>query len=130
MRAYCVSKGLANTAIRPVTYEHAPQHIIEQNTPTAGNQHLLTRQAFAEILRDPRMGALAVEQIERYADAGADLCFFGLADKATAAIMIYGSWGAMDSVGEFADEPYASIAAYLANPTQRPKSRTIKGVLS
>ena len=122
LRDYCVSKSLSRTALRPMTYEHAPQHIVEQNTPSASSQDTLTQDAFAEMLRDGRMGDLAAEQMEKLADVGADLCFFDLANPAVGSSMTDGVWGAMDTVTDTTQEPYASIVDYLNNPPARVNS--------
>lgn len=131
LRDYCASKGLARTAIKPLTYEHAPQHIVERNTPTTDNQRDLTRDAFAEMLRDPRMGDLAVRQAKLLQDCGADICYFDLTGRALGSSMIYGVWGTMDAVTDTTQEPYVSIAAYLtAPPVPDAKPFVAQGVLS
>lgn len=122
LRSYAEGKGLDRTALRPCAYEHSPQHIVEVNTPTASSQDQLTRQAFAEMERDARMGALAVRQIEDLADCGADLCFFALASVASASVMVFGCWGMMDHLSDTTQEPYASVTDYLAAPPQRERA--------
>lgn len=130
LRDYCVSKGLASTAIRPVTYESGHTHTIESNTPTANNQQNLTRQALAEAHRMPRMGELATRQLAKLADVGADIVYFDFATPATAAQMVFGVWSVFDSVANTAQEPYASLAEYLTTPAVRPKSRLLTGVMN
>lgn len=129
LRSYCVAKGLEATALRPMTYEHAPHHIVESNTPTANSQQALTRQSFAEMLRDGRMAALATEQLERLHDVGADLCYFDLASTAQASSMGFGIWGLMDTITDTSQEPYASVASYCRSPTQRARKHARIGLL-
>ena len=119
LRDYCASKGLARTILRPMTYEHAAQHIVERNTPTASDQHLLTRTAFAEMLREASMADLTIHQAARLMDVGADLCHFDLSSNAVGSSLVFGIWGLMDAAGDVTDEPYASLADFLLNPAAR-----------
>jgi hypothetical protein len=122
LRDYCAAKGLPRSALRPMTYECAAQHIIEQNTPTANNQQTLTRQAFVDMLRDPRMGSLTATYLELLADCGADLCFFALSATPDPAGMVFGNWGSMDTLSSTTQEPYVSVKNFLASPPQRPRA--------
>lgn len=111
---YCVSKGMARTAIRPATYEHMWQHILEANTPTASSQKVLTNEAFAEMLRDSRAGTAQNAMNDWLKLTGGDVVGFAhLADPGTS-LPSFGSWGFENKIGnEAVDEPYVSTAAWI-----------------
>lgn len=112
---YCVSKGMSRTAIRPATYEHMWQHIIEGNTPTG--QAAATKAAFAQMLRDARAGTQQVAQNSWLKNTGGDFVAFAHLSPAGTSLSQFGSWGFCDYVGTENQEPYASSAAWIAANT-------------
>lgn len=110
---YCGSKGLERTAIRPATYEHMWQHIIERSTPTGSSQKTLTLEAFAEMLRDSRAGDAQDAMNDWLKLTGGDVVGFAHISDAGTSLASYGSWGFADKIGDEADEPYASTAAWI-----------------
>lgn len=111
---YCVSKGLSRTSVRPATYEHMWQHIIEKNTPTASSQKTLTLEAFAEMLRDSRAGDAQDAMNDWLKLTGGDVVGFSHIIRAGTSLSQYGSWGYYDAIGEESDEPGVSTVAWIA----------------
>lgn len=117
LAAYCVSKGLSKTAIRPAAYEYMWQHIIESNTPTAASQDVLTKQALAEILRDSRAGDQQDAQNDWLKLTGGDVVGFShLADPGTS-IPASGSWGYYNNISDTTSEPGVSTVTWVAANT-------------
>lgn len=114
---YCVSKGLARTAIRPAAYEYMWQHIVENNTPTAASQDVLTKQAFAEILRDSRAGDQQDAQNDWLKLTGGDVVGFSHLANPGSSIPAFGSWGYYNNISDTTSEPGASTVTWVAANT-------------
>lgn len=114
---YCVAKGLSRTAIRPAAYEYFWHHILEANTPTAGGQDVLTKAAFAEILRDSRAGDAQDAQHAWFKASGGDLAAFKHLGAPGTSLASFGSWGYYDNVGDTTSEPGVSTVAWVTANT-------------
>ncbi len=117
LAAYCVSKGLARTAIRPAAYEYMWQHIVERNTPTAASQDVLTKQAFAEILRDSRAGDQQDAQNNWLKLTGGDVVGFSHLANPGTSIPASGSWGYYNNISDTTSEPGVSTVAWVTANT-------------
>jgi len=136
VRSFAKSVGQPLNRFQLMCYEFAVQHIIvpdgSKGGPTA-EYISAARIAFAQMLRDPRMGELQVRQIEIMRDVGADLVFFqgpGAIDESTGSGMQYGKWSITNSLVDSTSEPGASIFHYLGNPPLRVCSPVTRGVLA
>lgn len=114
---YCVSKGLARTAMRPAAYEYMWQHIIESNTPTAASQKTLTLEAFAEVLRDSRAGDQQDYQNDWLKATGGDLVGFSHLANPGTSIPSFGSWGFYNDISDTTSEPGVSQVAWITANT-------------
>ena len=117
LAAYCVSKGLSRTAIRPAAYEYMWQHIVERNTPTAASQDVLTKQAFAEILRDSRAGDQQDAQNNWLKLTGGDVVGFSHLANPGTSIPASGSWGYYNNISDTTSEPGVSTVAWVTANT-------------
>lgn len=117
LAAYCVGKGLPRTAIRPAAYEYMWQHIVERNTPTAASQDVLTKQAFAEILRDSRAGDQQDAQNDWLKLTGGDVVGFSHLANPGTSIPASGSWGYYNNISDTTSEPGVSTVAWVTANT-------------
>lgn len=111
---YAVSKGLSKTAIRPATYEHNWQHILEANTPTGSSQKVLTNEAFAEMIRDARAGDAQDAMNDWMKETGGDFVAFEDVSAVGTTLASFGNWGYRETASSTTDEPYASTVAWIA----------------
>lgn len=117
LAVYCVGKGLARTAIRPAAYEYMWQHILEANTPTGSSQAVLTKEAFAEALRDGRAGDRQDAQNDWMKLTGGDVVGYKHLGNPGTTLPSFGSWGYYNNISDTTSEPGASTAAWIAaNP--------------
>lgn len=101
------------------TYTVSASQTVASTTITATTSQYVNKvnEAFAETLRDSRAGDRQDAQLDWYKLTGGDIVLFSHISVAGTTLNTFGSWGFIDRIGEEADEPYASTAAWIAANT-------------